>query len=108
VHDSVRALMALGEHAAAEGEIFNIGRTDPISIDALARRVIGLTQSRSTLVHVPYSEAYAPGFEDMRRRVPDTRKIRDLTGWVPCKTLDQIILEVKAHIEARLESPRPQ
>ncbi|OGV61738.1 MAG: nucleoside-diphosphate sugar epimerase [Lentisphaerae bacterium RIFOXYB12_FULL_65_16] len=108
VHDTLRALMMLAEHPGAEGEIFNIGRTESISIDDLARRVIDLTGSRSEIVHVPYSEAYAPGFEDMRRRVPDTRKIRGLTGWVPCKTLDQIIQEVRAHIEARLEPPRPQ
>ena len=30
-----------------------------------------LTDSQSEIVHVPYSEAYEEGFEDMPRRVPD-------------------------------------
>jgi UDP-glucose 4-epimerase len=104
VHDTVRALMALDSSAGADGHIFNIGSTDPISINDLAARVIALTHSRSTIVHIPYSEAYAPGFEDMRRRVPDTTKVRELTGWRPQKSLDQIIGEVKEHIEQRRES----
>jgi len=32
---------------------------------------------------VPYAQAYASGFEDVRRRVPNTTKVRELTGWQP-------------------------
>ena len=31
--------------------------------------------SRSAIELVPYSEAYAPGFEDMLRRKPDVEKL---------------------------------
>ena len=94
VQDTVDALIRLDAHPQAVGEIFNIGRSEPISISDLGRRVVELLGSRSTMVKIPYSEAYAPGFEDMRRRVPDTTKLRTYTQWAPRKTLDEIILEV--------------
>ena len=49
-----------------------------------------LSASRSELRLVPYEEAYAKGFEDMRRRVPSITKIRQLIGWQPTKNLDEI------------------
>ena len=104
VQDTVRALIALDAERAAAGEIFNIGTTTPISINALARKVLEVTGSRSAIVHVSYADAYAPGFEDMRQRIPDTTKLRQLTGWCPQKPLEQTILEVARHVEAHVES----
>ena len=57
----------------------------------LARRVKQFTESQSELRLVPYDQAYAKGFEDMRRRVPSTDKIYQLTGWKPARSLDEII-----------------
>ena len=68
----------------------------------LAERVKGLAQSDSEIVNVPYSEAYAPGFEDMERRVPSTRKIEALLGWTPTRTLDQILKNLLALEAGRL------
>jgi len=104
VRDTVRALVALDGVEEATAQIFNIGSTAPISINDLARRVIELTESDSEIVHIPYAEAYAPGFEDMRRRMPDTAKIHELTGWRPERSLDQIIVEVREHVETQLAS----
>jgi len=95
VQDTVRALLALAERPEAEGEIFNIGSQESVSINELAQKVIELTGSSSDIVHIPYEEAYEPGFEDMRRRMPDTAKLHALTGWRPEKSLDRIILEVR-------------
>jgi len=106
VHDTVRALVALTAHPEAEGQIFNIGSTASISINDLAQEVLRLTGSRAPIVHVPYSEAYAPGFEDMRRRVPNTAKLRQLTGWTPEKPLETIIVEVRQHLENQLAAHR--
>jgi len=57
----------------------------------LARRVKQLTESRSELRLVPYEQAYAKGFEDMRRRVPSIDKIYQLMGWRPTKNLNEIL-----------------
>ncbi len=94
VADTVRALLGIEAEDATVGEIYNIGSERQISIIDLARRVIRVLGSSSTIELVDYAEAYEPGFEDMLRRVPDTDKIRDRLGWRPRKTLDEIILEV--------------
>ena len=94
VHDAVRAISSLSVAPAGEGEVFNVGSTDEITILDLARRVKHMTGSRSDIVLVPYEEATAPGFEDMRRRVPDISKIRAAVDWQPAIPLDQTLEEI--------------
>lgn len=94
VSDVVRALVDLMGEPAAEGDVFNIGSTEEVSIVGLAQRIIERTGSTSQIIKIPYEEAYEKGFEDMRRRVPDTSKIRALIGWEPSRDLNQIIDEV--------------
>jgi UDP-glucose 4-epimerase len=94
VLDVVQALTKLMEEPKAEGDVFNVGSTDEVTILDVAERVIGATGSSSKIRFIPYEEAYAKGFEDMRRRVPDISKIHDLTGWKPQRELDSIIAEV--------------
>ncbi len=95
VVDAVRALIALAECPDAEGQLFNIGSTEEITILQLAERIIELTRSRSKIEFISYDEAYGVGFEDMRRRVPDIAKINNTVGWVPeislRETLSRII-----------------
>ncbi len=89
---AVGALLDRPDHTS--GEIYNIGTNREITINQLAEQVIERSGSRSTIRHIPYSEAYAPGFEDMRRRVPDTTKIQQAIGWSPRRTLDEILDDV--------------
>jgi UDP-glucose 4-epimerase len=91
VADAVRALVALADSPGAEGELFNIGSTEEISIAELAEKVIELSGSSSKITFIPYDEAYGPGFEDMRRRVPDISKIGKTIGWVPEIALDDTL-----------------
>jgi UDP-glucose 4-epimerase len=103
VQDTVRALVALLDHAAdTSGEIYNIGASDEITIEQLARTVIERTESSAPIAYIPYSEAYAPGFEDMRRRVPDTTKAYQAIHWRAERTLAQILDDVIAYERARL------
>jgi UDP-glucose 4-epimerase len=95
VSDVVRAIVGLARDATAPGSLFNIGGTEEISITDLAKRVRVVADSRSEIAYVPYSEAYPQGFEDMQRRLPTTRKIRDLLGWEPKISLDQILIRVR-------------
>jgi len=91
VGDVVSALIALMDHPAAVGEVFNIGSNEEVTIRALAERVQVLTGSSSEIVLIPYEQAYGEGFEDMPRRVPDIGKVNRLTGYRPTKSLDQIL-----------------
>ena len=47
-----------------------------MTISELAERVRTACDSDSEIRMVPYEEAYEAGFEDMRRRIPDTRRSR--------------------------------
>jgi UDP-glucose 4-epimerase len=92
--------LALMANPAAIGEVVNIGSTEEVTIEALARRVKSLTGSSSRITHVPYSEAYEAGFEDMPRRLPDVTKIEQMIGFRPTRNLDHILGDVIAHERA--------
>jgi UDP-glucose 4-epimerase len=94
VRDVVDAIARLATCPQAVGQVFNIGATQEITILELAQRVIALTGSHSEIKFVPYSEAYAPGFDDMRRRVPSLEKIEQLIGYRPQNSLDDTLLRV--------------
>lgn len=100
VSDVVPALVRLAENPQAYGQAFNLGGTQEISILDFAHRVVDLLDSPSTISLVPYEQAYAEGYEDMRRRVPDNSKSRELVGFNPTTTIDQIIANVAAAIPA--------
>jgi UDP-glucose 4-epimerase len=94
VQDVAGALIDLMAAPEAVGEVFNIGSTEEITISQLAERVRKASGSNSAIRLVAYDEAYEAGFEDMRRRVPDTAKIEKLLGWHPTRTLDEILDDV--------------
>ena len=94
VSDAVSALLALMKCDAASGQVFNVGNTEEISMQDLACRVKEVAGSSSEIRNIPYAEAYAPGFEDMERRVPDTSRINKLVGWKPNLSLQQILVRV--------------
>ena len=107
VRDSVEAMLRLIETPAAVGEVFNVGSTEETTIRELAERVRDAAGSTSEIVTIPYSEAYAAGFEDMLRRVPDVGKLVRVTGFRPTTTLSAIIDDVIADQRSRPgEAPR--
>lgn len=97
VADAVEAILGLLETPDAVGEVVNVGRPAEISINALAERILELTDSGAQIEHVPYQEVYGEGFEDMQRRTPDISKLRGLTGIEPTRTTDDILRDVIAY-----------
>ena len=91
VQDTVEALIRLQNCPAARNEVFNIGSTEEITILELARQVIQILDSKSAIEFVPYNQAYAPGFEDMRRRKPVVGKLFQATGFRPGTSLRKIV-----------------
>jgi UDP-glucose 4-epimerase len=91
VRDTVEALTRLQNCAEARGHIFNVGGTEEISIEGLAQLVVKILKSTSSLDFIPYGKAYAPGFEDMRRRKPVVDKLATITGFRPATPLQKII-----------------
>ena len=97
VSDAVRALLLVMDSDKAIGEVFNVGNNQQISIMDLAKKVIEVTGSSSSIEMVAYEKAYPAGFEDMERRVPDISKIERVLGWKPQIGLEQIIKDIAAH-----------
>jgi UDP-glucose 4-epimerase len=104
VSDIVEGLTAIADHDATIGQTYNLGCTSEISINQLAKFVLTATASGSPIVHIPYDQAYEPGFEDMRRRLPDITKAQTAFGFRPRRNLDQILADVISDMRARLES----
>ena len=102
VHDVVPALMALVRSDAASGLAVNLGSSEQVTINELARRVIAATDSSSQLERSSYLDAYGSGYEDMQRRVPDCTLARDLVGFSATRSLDEIIRAVIADQQSAL------
>ncbi|MDP3981223.1 MAG: GDP-mannose 4,6-dehydratase [Chlamydiota bacterium] len=102
VHDVVNALIALMNCEKAVGGIFNIGSSQAISIKDLATLVRDLTKSTSNINYVPFEEAYAAGFEDIQRRIPDISKLKKMIGFSPKYSIKEILLSVIEYMKERL------
>jgi UDP-glucose 4-epimerase len=98
VQDAIEALLQLVASDKTVNEVYNVGGTGEITIKQLAQTIIKQTNSKSTIEYIPYEKAYAPGFEDMQRRVPDISKIKQELNWSPQRDLTQIISDVATHI----------
>lgn len=96
VQDVVAAVIKLVETPAAHGHVFNIGSDQPVSILELAQRVVKLAGSSSPIEYQSYAQAYDQDFEDIRHRVPDLSRIRQLIGYAPRHELDDIIRDCLA------------
>jgi UDP-glucose 4-epimerase len=94
VGDVVKAVDLLAKDDQTIGDYFNVGGVGEISIMGLAQKIIEMTGSKSKIKLVDYAEAYAAGFEDMQRRVPDISKIAKRVGWKPNSNLDLILADV--------------
>jgi len=101
VRDTVEGLIRLMDNERSIGEVINIGNTEEVSIEDLARIVKQRTGSTSELVYVPYEQAYEPGFEDMARRIPCIEKLEALTSFRPRTPLTEIIDRVTSYFREK-------
>ncbi|GAA3798798.1 NAD-dependent epimerase/dehydratase family protein [Sphaerisporangium flaviroseum] len=106
VADVVDALLRLLDHDQAVGQTFNVGCDEEVSILELAKHIIDQVGTASGIDYIPYAEAYEEGFEDMARRVPETSKIRALTGWAPRRTFTDILADTIAEAREDMGVPR--
>ena len=100
VSDVVRAMLLLADSREAEGQVFNAGSDEEVTVGDLARRIKRMCQSDSAIELVPYEQIYGQSFEDMRRRVPDLQKIRSVVGFRPQVSLDRLLeLTIRDHCD---------
>jgi UDP-glucose 4-epimerase len=102
VKDAVEAVGRLIQTPAAFGQVFNVGADREVTIRGLAEMVRERSGSKSKITLIPYEQAYAEGFEDMNRRVPDCSKLERAIGFRPRTGLEQIVDDVIADQRARM------
>jgi UDP-glucose 4-epimerase len=83
VDDAIRATLAAGLEETAVGEVINIGADEEVNILCLAELMIQLSGSRSIISFVNHAAVYGPSYEDIRRRVPSTRKMQEILSVIP-------------------------
>jgi len=94
VRDTVRAVIELMESPAAVGQIFNIGNDEAITIRQLAEAVVRLANPSAKIEHISYAQAFGPGFEDVRCRIPDLTRLRGTIDFVQRYSMEDILREV--------------
>ena len=102
VGDTVEAIIRLMASRKAEGSVFNVGSDEAVTIEDLAERVRRMIDPSLKIVHVPYDQAFGPGFEDIRYRVPDITKLRETVGYAPTVELTSILERVVDFSRERL------
>jgi UDP-glucose 4-epimerase len=75
----------------SEGEIFNIGDTREVTIIQLAEIIWRLMKGEGEppLRFIPYSTFFGGKYEDVRRRIPDIRKAKEILGFAPSMELEE-------------------
>lgn len=104
VEDVVEGIISLSRHPGAIGDIFNIGSTEEIAIEDLAKKIKKLTKSASKIVYIPYEEAYEEGFEDMPYRVPDLSRINKLISYHAKVHLEEILIKTIEYFQVHPET----
>lgn len=101
VKDAVSSLVKFSQTDKAVGEVINLGSDNEITIASLAKKVKEAAESKSEIRYIPYNEAYEEGFEDMRRRVPDIKKIKKIIGFKLKYSLDDVLKDVIEYYKGR-------
>jgi UDP-glucose 4-epimerase len=104
VLDIVEGLAKAIETPECFGQVMNLGNDEEVSIKELAEKAIAMTESKSEIRYIPYSEAYGEGFEDMQRRVPSLEKAKKLIGFQPTRNLEDIINDVAEQFREEIKT----
>ncbi len=94
VGDVAGAVIDLMNCPAADGEVFNIGSDEEITIEQLAKKIIALTGSKSELKYLSYEQAYGKSVDDMHKRTPSLEKIGRIIGYKQQTGLEKILQSV--------------
>jgi UDP-glucuronate decarboxylase len=83
VSDTIRGILKLATTPGMQGEVFNIGNTQEITILQLAETILKKTGSKSEFTFSPL------GQDDPKRRQPDITKAIQKLGWSPEVSLEE-------------------
>ena len=99
VTDQIEGLLRLAAGDAAEGQVINIGNVNEITVLELAKNIITLTGSKSSLTFHPLPE------DDPLRRRPDISRAKEILGWVPKASLEHGLERTIAWMKTQQDLP---
>ena len=102
VDDMVKGLELLMESASDFTGPCNLGNPHEVAIGEIARMILQLTGSRSTLIRRPLPQ------DDPKRRRPIIRKAKDLLGWCPTVPLEEGLRSTIGYFSLRVFAPNSQ
>lgn len=101
VDDLVAGLVALMTKGGPALGAVNLGNPAELSIRELAERVIVLTGSRSSIIHLPLP------IDDPRQRCPDIEKARRTLDWTPRVSLEDGLRRTIGYFDHALSAGHP-
>lgn len=96
VSDLVKGIMLVMRENRTSGEIINLGTPEEYTVVDLAKEVISLTDSSSTIQFKQLPQ------DDPLKRKPDISKARQLTGWEPETPLEKGIVKMMEYVKAEI------
>lgn len=101
IDDAIEGTFRLGETlnetAEHRGEIVNVGRYEPVTIEALAHLMLRLSGRRLGTLNVPGESFFGHGFEEIQARVPDLSRIEERLGFRAEVSLSEGMTRVLEH-----------
>jgi dTDP-glucose 4,6-dehydratase len=96
VTDLVDGLLRL--MASSTNDPVNIGNPHEVSIEAIARTIVGLVNSKSRLVYRPLP------VDDPKQRQPDITRARTLLGWEPKVGLEEGLIKTVGYFKTKVDA----
>lgn len=92
--DIVEGLNSMINHISdLNGEIYNLGTDEEMSVKGAAELIIELTNSKSKVIHQPQQEAFG-NYREIKRRFANTTKAKTQFGYKINYTSTQVIKEI--------------
>ena len=73
--------LAVGHNPAVQGQAFNVGRPEAVSVKALAEQMISLSGHQAGTISVPGERFFGARFEDIPKRIPDVSALKTALGF---------------------------
>jgi UDP-glucose 4-epimerase len=97
VKDAAEGLIRIAECPALQGQAVNLGNERCTSIRELADRMLAECGRRELISYCSYDEVFGDDFVPVTQRSPDTRLLRETTGWSPQLSLSDIVRDCVQH-----------
>jgi nucleoside-diphosphate-sugar epimerase len=81
IDDAVEATTAIGASEKSDGEAFNVGSTQEVTIREVVELIADLAGLEQPTDHLDTNAHYGNSYQDLQKRIPDTSKIHGILGW---------------------------